>query len=250
MAGRGNDDEMRRREQQARQLADLAMLGELAELNVGPSRRPYRTPALSGYQFVMVHLNHETECYKTFRMNAPTFNALHEVLVNNYGLSSTRGMSSIESLGMFLWMVGGPQSFWSAFTIFSRSTETIYRKFREVLKCMCALGGDIVRPTDPSFSVPHPRVQQGRFWPHFAGAIGAIDGTHIPVSVPQVEIPRYTNRKGTTSQNVMCVCDFDMRFTCAIAGWAGSAHDQRVLSDTLRRSPEAFPFPPLGMLYM
>jgi hypothetical protein len=38
-----------------------------------------------------------------------------------------------------------------------------------------------------------------------------------------------TNRKGNTSQNVIAVCDFDMRFTYISVGTEGSAHDMRVI---------------------
>lgn len=50
---------------------------------------------------------------------------------------------------------------------------------------------------------------------------------HIPASLQ----PRYRNRKGTLSQNVLAACDFDLKFTYILAGWEGSAHDARVLSD-------------------
>src|SRR5438128_286449 len=217
MATPPNDDGSRHRELVARRFAELAALGEFTEHFVLQRRLPYRIPAQSGYEFVMNHLNHATECHNTFRMTAETFHSLHEHLVQNYGLTSTRGMASIEALGMFLWMVGGLQLFSSAYVIFSRSKDTIHRKFLEVLQCICALGGHIIRPTDPTFTQPHPRVQKARFLPHFSGAIGAIDGTHIPLSVPTDEVPRYTNRHGSTSHNVMGVYDFDMRFTCVIA---------------------------------
>ena len=50
---------------------------------------------------------------------------------------------------------------------------------------------------------------------------------HIPILLQ----PKYRNRKGTTSQNVLAVCNFDMKFVYILAGWEGSAHDQRVLSN-------------------
>ena len=50
---------------------------------------------------------------------------------------------------------------------------------------------------------------------------------HIPTELQ----PRYRNRKGTLSQNVLAVCNFDMQFVYILAGWEGSAHDSRVLSD-------------------
>jgi hypothetical protein len=43
--------------------------------------------------------------------------------------------------------------------------------------------------------------------------------------------PRYRNRKGTLSQNILAVCDFNMRFVYILARWEGSAHDAQVLSD-------------------
>jgi hypothetical protein len=50
---------------------------------------------------------------------------------------------------------------------------------------------------------------------------------HIPTKLQ----PRYRNRKGTLSQNILAVCNFDMQFVYILAGWEGSAHDSRVLSD-------------------
>jgi hypothetical protein len=50
---------------------------------------------------------------------------------------------------------------------------------------------------------------------------------HIPIELQ----PRYRNRKGTLSQNILAVCNFEMRFVYILAGWEGSAHDARVLQD-------------------
>ena len=51
--------------------------------------------------------------------------------------------------------------------------------------------------------------------------------------VPAEKRKRYRNRKGYLSQNVLAVCNFDMKFTYGLAGWEGSAHDGRVLSDAI-----------------
>ena len=42
-------------------------------------------------------------------------------------------------------------------------------------------------------------------------------------------------RKHTTTQNVLAVVDFDLRFTYVLAGWEGSAHDSLILADALQR---------------
>ena len=158
---------------------------------------------------------------------------LHETLVNEYGLTSTREVSSKEALGMFLWMCGAPQSFRQAKNKFHHSPETISRKFTEVLESINRMAADILKPNDPEFKSVHPKLREDRFWPHFKDCIGAIDGSHIPVTVPLSEQPKYFGRHGYTSQNIMAVCDFDMRFIFVVTGWPGSVHDTRVLMDTL-----------------
>ncbi len=65
------------------------------------------------------------------------------------------------------------------------------------------------------------------------GAIGCIDGCHIPIVSIGGENPEvYRCRKGFFSINVMGVCDADMRFISLITGWAGSAHDSRIFSSS------------------
>ena len=59
------------------------------------------------------------------------------------------------------------------------------------------------------------------------GCIGAIDGTHVTARVPRLEAAAYRGRKHYTSQNVLAVVDFEMRFTYVLAGWEGSAHDAK-----------------------
>ncbi|XP_068655806.1 uncharacterized protein [Aristolochia californica] len=56
---------------------------------------------------------------------------------------------------------------------------------------------------------------------------------NIKVNIPLEEKPRFWNRKGYLSQNVMAACTFDMQFTYVLAGWEGSATDSRVLKDEL-----------------
>jgi hypothetical protein len=78
-----------------------------------------------------------------------------------------------------------------------------------------------------------------------AAVIGAIDGSHVPVIVPVDEVVNHTNCRGYTSQNVLAICDFDMRFTFAVTGWPGSAHDTCILNHALTNFP-SFPVPPKG----
>jgi hypothetical protein len=111
-------------------------------------------------------------------MSPEIFHVLHDLLVSTYRLNSTNNVSSIESLAMFLWIVGGSESFAQAENRFTRSLWTVHTKFHEVLKCLCKLAKDNITPRDPTFSTEHERLREDQFWPHFKDAIGAIDGSH------------------------------------------------------------------------
>ncbi len=74
-----------------------------------------------------------------------------------------------------------------------------------------------------------------------------MDGTHIPCVVPAHLQAAYRNRKGVTSQNVLAIVDFDLKFTYIVAGWEGSVHDARVLRHAISDPAFSFPKPPRGM---
>jgi len=233
-------------------LAELAqhaaVMGEMGKLYTERylQKSAYREARETGIQWVMSCLDKPRYFYKMFRMSPEIFWALHDLLVTNYGLTSTKKVSSIESLAMFLWIVGGPQSFAQAENRFTRSLWTVHKKFHKVLKCLCRLAKDNIAPRDPTFSTVHERLREDRFWPYFKDAIGALDGSHIKVVVPLDETISHTCRHGYTSQNVLAICDFDMRFTFAVTGWPGSAHDSRILSHALANF-SSFPMPPKGI---
>ena len=71
-----------------------------------------------------------------------------------------------------------------------------------------------------------------------------MDGTHIDVIVDQGVRDNHINRKGKPTQNVVAVCDFDMRITYISAGTEGSAHDMWVKKKA--DDDASFPRPPSG----
>jgi hypothetical protein len=70
---------------------------------------------------------------------------LHDTLVDKYGLESTSQMSSKESLALFLWMLGAPESNIECST-------TVSKKFHEVLDYVDLMAADYIRPNDPTFT--------------------------------------------------------------------------------------------------
>jgi hypothetical protein len=213
------------------------------------SRRPYRTPPLSGLEWVNNKLADPEACYDMFRMHPDLFYRLHAELTSNYGLKPSPKSTSIEALAVFLWICGAPQSFRQGRDRFERSMGTVHNLFHKVLKCMVAFAANIIQPRDPAFEHMHTKLLDTRFFPEFQGCIGAIDGTHIPVVVPEEMFTQHLCRKNKTTQNVMAVCDFDMFFTFVLAGWAGSVHDMRVLDNAISEPKWNFPKPPRGTLF-
>jgi hypothetical protein len=53
--------------------------------------------------------------------------------------------------------------------------------------------------------------------------------------VPRNQRAVFLGRKHNTTQNILAVVDFDLRFTNVLAGWEGSAHDALILADSLER---------------
>lgn len=175
------------------------MFGAYYEESFMNKTKKIRTGEL-GLDWVMRTLANPTYCFNMFRMNRDCFYLLHDELVSSYGLTTSEKMSSIKSLAMFLWIIGAPQSIRQAENRFKRSTETVSRKFEEVLHSVFLLSVDVIKPRDHKFRTVHRRLQSSRFSPHFNHCIGAIDGTCIVVVVPSLKCIQHMGRHGYTSQ--------------------------------------------------
>lgn len=103
--------------------------------------------------------------------------------------------------------------------------------FHEVLDALLVLFKNNTKLPQSNTPIPTRILASGKYTPYFNDCLGALDGTHIEMRIPQALQSRYRNRKGTISQNVLGVCNFDLRFVFIRAGWEGSAHDGRVLQD-------------------
>ncbi len=156
-------------------------------------------------------------------------------------------MNTYEMLAMLLFTCGGNESNRRTQNRFKHSGETISRKFDEVLNSLMAMAKDFITPKNPNFPTIHKRIRDDRrAHPHFKDCIGALDGTHIRVSLPPEEQVRYIGKTGIATQNVLAVCDFDMRFTYVSTGQPGAMHDTSVLYNAIRVDEEFFPHPPQG----
>jgi hypothetical protein len=128
------------------------------------------------------------------------------MLVERYGLQPPKHMSTYDMLGIFLFICAGRESNRKGQNRFKHFGETVSRKFNEVLDCVISMAEHYLRPTDPNFRTIHKRICNDRkAYPHFKDYIGAIDGTHVRVSLSPDEQVRYIGNSGIPAQNVFVV---------------------------------------------
>ncbi|XP_030531883.2 uncharacterized protein LOC115741970 [Rhodamnia argentea] len=123
---------------------------------------------------------------------------------------------------------------------FQCSRQTTSKYFTKVLTAVLKPAKEIIIP--PSFDVVLEEILMNpQHEPYFKGCGGAINGTHVQASVLVAKAIPFRGRKGITTQNVMCVCSFDMKFTFVYASWDGFAYDFWVFLAALETPRLEFP---------
>ncbi|XP_076938389.1 uncharacterized protein LOC143606525 [Bidens hawaiensis] len=203
--------------------------------------------ALTGHAYTQELLHgSSTQCHEIMRISRDAFVLLCNHFIQNNWLQCSRTISVQEKLAMFFIVIGHNERFRVVKRRFQHSTETVHRCFHEVLNAMMNFAREVIVPTytneAPNTSERHRKLKE-----IFLGAIGALDGTLIHAVVAADQQTRYRGRgKGECYQNVLAICDFNMVFTFAWAGWEGIAHDLRVLKEVAFNQTSGFPFPPIG----
>ncbi|XP_020250880.1 uncharacterized protein LOC109828258 [Asparagus officinalis] len=184
--------------------------------------------------------NHPQDFRRIYRMYPDCFMKLCNILRERGHIQDTYHISVEEMIAIFLLTVSQNQRYSVSTDRFDRSKWTISVCFNKALHALVSLASFLMAspPTDP----PDKVKSESRFWPYFKDCIGAIDGTHIPCMVYNIDQTPYRNRHGFLSQNVLAACTFDLKFIYVLAGWEGSANDARVLKDAMSR-PYGLPLP-------
>ncbi|XP_059626465.1 uncharacterized protein LOC132269327 [Cornus florida] len=208
-----------------------------------------RDSMLQGEDYIFEVLNgHEERFYENFRMYPNTFRALCREL-KLLGLKDSKFLMVEEQVAIFLLTVSHNERNRVVAERFQHSTSTISYHFHTVLKLICELGTKIIVPPDLN-EIPKEIKNNPKFYPYFKNCVGAIDGTRIHAVVPVDQQIPFRGRKGDTTQNVMAVCSFDMKFTYILAGWEGSANDSKILNECIQNEDFNFPSPPEGKFYL
>ncbi|XP_028762826.1 protein ALP1-like [Neltuma alba] len=210
---------------------------------------PVRTSALTGREFVNELMQGSgTTCYELLRMERACFISLCNELRTKGYLEDSRGVMLEEKVAMFLYIIGHNLRQRVVSDRFQHSTETISRHFKEVLRSVCQLGKELIK--QETTELPAHVRNNPMYYPWFKNCVGAIDGTHISAWVSSEKQASCRGRKTVVTQNVMCICDFNMMFTYVYSGWEGSAHDAKVLLDAITNPEANFPWPPRGSFYL
>ncbi|KAG8382550.1 hypothetical protein BUALT_Bualt05G0089000 [Buddleja alternifolia] len=185
----------------------------------------------------------DTSCINNLRMNRNAFGRLCYLLEHVGGLIDSRHVNIPEKVCMFLSTLAHHKKNCIVKHDFIRSGHTVSKYFNAVLVALLKLYPLILVTPDP--------VQADSTdsrWKWFKGCLGALDGSNINVCVRDTEKPRYRNRKGEVSINLLGVLDRFCKFVYILPGWEGSAADARVLRDAINK-PHGFQVP-CGKYYL
>ena len=83
----------------------------------------------------------------------------------------------------------------------------------------------VVQLSDANSPTPPEIRNSEKFYPFFADALGAIDGTHIHCIPSAADHDSARNCKVILTQNCLAACSFDLCFLYFMSGWEGSTHD-------------------------
>ncbi|XP_062588387.1 uncharacterized protein LOC134250044 [Saccostrea cucullata] len=128
-----------------------------------------------------------------------------------------------------LWFLGNTETFRSVADRFGMSKETLHfllAQFNGIFKSHKFLNTFISWPTtDVELSNLAEKFSQRAGFPD---AVGAIDGTYIPISGPSEYRDSYICRKGFAAMHLQAVCGPDLKFLDVFSAYPGSVHDTRV----------------------
>ena len=117
----------------------------------------------------------------------------------------------------------------NAFGLATPSISCIVRRVRQAISK--ELSNLYIKAPDTEKEVEE--AVQGFLQNHgFPQCIGAVDGTHVPITKPKENATDFINRKGFFSLNVQACVDYKYMFFDTVIKWPGSVHDSRVFGNS------------------
>ncbi|XP_042942645.1 uncharacterized protein LOC122276807 [Carya illinoinensis] len=149
---------------------------------------------------------------------------------------STQEVTVEEALEMFCYIVGHGVVQRNSANLFQHLVETVNR---HVYVALCCLARHVIKPIQTTGMMPYIEGNP-KYYPWFEKCHGAMDEVMINAAMPSSVTNAYLNRYQRLAQNVLCVCDFNMKFAFVYSEWEGTAHYARFLIDALRHLENNF----------
>ena len=140
-----------------------------------------------------------------------------------------RALSVEHRVAVTLWCLATPTEYRTIAHLFGIARSTVCGIVHETCQCILdVLMVDYIK--FPSGDRLNQTVDEFKTKWGVPQCFGAIDGSHIPISAPDLLHTDYYNRKGWYSMLIQGLVDANYLFLDVCVGWAGSVHDARVLA--------------------
>lgn len=182
-------------------------------------------PKVAGYAETVLERMADYDFKTHCRLHRSTFDLLLETIKVNLE-NETRPTSPDKMLLITLWTLATPECYRSVGCRFGVSKSTVCRILRSTIDAIFELASTTIKW--PGATEAQNIISANSSTTGFPGVLGAIDGTHIPITAPRHSPGTYINRKGFHSLQLQVVCQHNLKFTDCYVGQPGSMHDARV----------------------
>lgn len=224
---------LRRKQARRRQQLMLIVMALLPLLPASIPRDTWSVPRSDQWwSYIVLRTFTDRDWLDNFRMSKNTFLYLCTQLSPSLRRSDTvmrRSVSVERRVAITLWCLATPTEYRTIGHLFGVARSTVC----EIVHETC---GAIVRILQRQYIKFPTGAELDAIVDGFntkwgvPQCVGAIDGSHIPISAPLLNHTDYYNRKGWYSMVLQGLVDHNYRFLDVYAGWPGSVHDARVFA--------------------
>lgn len=201
---------------------------------------PRILPKVIGFAEVTVASMDSEFFRQNFRMKRETFDIIHDLIKNeqitkeffpNEGSTNQHINTPIKfekALLITIWYLSNKESMREVGLIFNVSKSTAHGCIHKVVTILASLASKFI--IWPKEDAEFTKLENDFFrQAGFPKVIGAIDGCHINIQPPSDQEDAYLDRNRNHSMILQGICSFEKIFLNISVGFAGSAHDARVL---------------------
>ena len=171
---------------------------------------------------------------ENFRMKKETYSYLCDKLRCVIVRQDTRLRKAIsveKRVAITLWCLATPCEYRTISHLFGVARSTVCSIVQDTCRAIVStlMSTYIQFPTGEALTKVVDEFERKWGFPQRAGAI---DGSHIPISAPELNHTDYYSRKGWYSMVVQAVVDHEYIFRDICVGWPGSVHDARIFANS------------------